>query len=144
MPASRRTPWLVCYDIADPSRLQRVHRAASRRAIPFQYSVFLAWGTRSTVENILAEVEAHIDPRCDDVRAYPLLTSARPVVYGRSCLPDGVIIGGAAGPFFHNEGRSGNHPSARSRREPAAVSFRCGASRRERPQKPLKQGRKTT
>lgn len=114
MPAGRRTPWLVCYDVADPSRLQRVHRAVSRRAIPFQYSVFLAWGTRSTVEDLLAEVETHIDPRCDDVRAYPLLTSARPVLYGRSCLPDGVIIGGAAGPFFHNGGRPGNRPSARA------------------------------
>ena len=114
MPANRRTPWLVCYDITEPSRLQRVHRAVSRRAIPFQYSVFLACGTRNTVEDILAEVETHIDPRWDDVRAYPLLTSARPMLYGRSLLPGRVAVLGAAGPFFHNGGRSGNRPSARS------------------------------
>ena len=132
MPASRRTPWLVCYDIADPSRLQRVHRAVSRRAIPFQYSVFLAWGARSTVEDFLAEVETHLDPRCDDVRAYPLLTSAQPLVYGRGRLPDGVIIAGAAGPFFHNEGRFGSRPSARSQtessRQSASAAARAGTS----------------
>ena len=144
MPASRRTPWLVCYDITDPSRLRRVHRTISRQAIAFQYSVFLAWGTRSRIEGILAGLETDIDPRRDDVRAYPLLTSARPVVYGRGYLPDGVIIGGAAGPFFHMEGVPATIRLHGCRREPAAVNFRCGASTYERPRKPLKQGRKTT
>ena len=108
MSASRRTPWLVCYDIADPTRLQRVHRTISRRAIPFQYSVFCASGTRNAIEDMLAEVETHIDPRYDDVRAYPLLTSARPLVYGRSLLPDRVTILGEADAFFHKGGSFGS------------------------------------
>ena len=34
-----------------------------------------------------------IDPRSDDIRAYPLLTNAAPVVYGRSLLACGVHFG---------------------------------------------------
>ena len=100
MPAARETPWLVCYDVADPRRLQRVHRVISRRAIPFQYSVFYASAARKDIENMLREVEAQIDPRRDDIRAYPLLTTARPFIYGRSRLPDQVMLLGSAGMLF--------------------------------------------
>ena len=92
MPASRRTPWLICYDIADPPRLQRVHRTISRHANPLQYSVFHTNATRSAIAEVLGEVAAHIDPRQDDVRAYPLLTTARPLVYGRTSLPNRVLL----------------------------------------------------
>lgn len=98
MPANRRTPWLVCYDIADPRRLQRVHRVVCRHAVPVQYSVFHTIATRHEVLSVLHEIEEHIDPRQDDVRAYPLLTTARPVSLGRSRLPGGIMLCHSAGP----------------------------------------------
>ena len=38
----------------------------------------------------LAVLEGIIDPRCDDVRAYPVLIDAAPVVYGRSLLASSI------------------------------------------------------
>ena len=92
MPANRRTPWLICYDVADPRRLQRVHRVARRHAIPLQYSVFHTIATRHDVLGMLHDIEEHIDPRQDDVRAYPLLTTARPVVVGDGLLASGITL----------------------------------------------------
>lgn len=92
MPANRRTPWLLCYDIANPRRLQRVHRVACRHAVPLQYSVFHTIATRLEVLVMIHKIEEYLDPDQDDVRAYPLLTTARPVTVGRSALPSGVML----------------------------------------------------
>lgn len=92
MPAKRRTPWLICYDVADPRRLQRVHRVARRQATPLQYSVFHTIATRREVLGMLHDIEEHIDPRQDDVRAYPLLTTTRPVVVVGGLLPSGITL----------------------------------------------------
>ena len=96
MPASRRTSWLVCYDIANPRRLRRVHRTACRHAAPLQYSVFHTIATRNEVRAMLRDIEGHIDSRQDDVRAYPLLAVNRPVIIGRSRLAGGVMLFRAA------------------------------------------------
>ena len=90
MPAARQTPWLICYDIADPYRLRDVHKEVRRYATPFQYSVFRTYATRRGVADTLHLLERIIDPRIDDVRAYPLLTAAAPAVYGRQQLADDV------------------------------------------------------
>ena len=92
MPANRNTPWLICYDIANERRLRRVHRIAVRYAIPYQYSIFFKNAPRSKIVELLDKLEGAIDPRHDDVRAYPLLTSTPHRRYGRGHLPDGVII----------------------------------------------------
>ena len=90
MPRSRRTNWLICYDIADPARLVRVHREVRRYATPFQHSVFRAHATRRGLAKRLRILAELIDPRQDDVRAYPLLTAAAPIVYGSRLLAEGV------------------------------------------------------
>ena len=102
MPASRRTPWIICYDIADPRRLHKVHRTVSRNAEPIQYSVFRKNATRNKVLAVLREVEHSIDHRYDDVRAYPLLTTASPMLYGRRLLPEGVWRADHPDLFFSN------------------------------------------
>ncbi|MCZ2152353.1 MAG: CRISPR-associated endonuclease Cas2 [Bryobacterales bacterium] len=62
--------YLICYDIADPRRLQRVHRILSRVAVAIQYSVF--WGPFSEreMERLWCELSGEIHDRKDDVRAY--------------------------------------------------------------------------
>ena len=92
MPANRRTPWLIAYDIGAAARLQRVHRSVSQCAEPFQRSVFRMAATRKQVEGLMSEIEDLIDPKSDDVRAYPLSTNGRHLVYGPPCLPDGVLF----------------------------------------------------
>ena len=90
MPASKQTPWLICYDIADPDRLRQVHKEVRRYATPLQYSVFRTHATRREVVGRLGALEHAIDPRHDDIRAYPLLTASAPVVYGRGLTADGI------------------------------------------------------
>ena len=90
MPANRRTPWLICYDIADPARLKQVHKEVRRYATPLQYSVFRAHATRREIVDRFDVLTGIIDPRSDDIRAYPLLIGAAPVVYGRSLLAHGI------------------------------------------------------
>lgn len=93
MPASKRTPWIVCYDIADPRRLARVHRKLKRHGIPVQYSVFFLQTTRRALTALLATaIVPLIDPRSDDLRAYPLFSGAAPTVFGRGSMPDGVAF----------------------------------------------------
>lgn len=101
MPATRRTPWLICYDIADPTRLRQVHKEVRRHASPFQYSVFRAHATRREVVDRLNVLQGIVDVRYDDIRAYPLLIGATPVVYGRSLLARGIHFGSPQ-VFFDN------------------------------------------
>ncbi len=86
------TAWLICYDIADPRRLARVHRAACRFAVPVQYSVFWARLGRVELNDALREIATRIDPRADDVRFYPLPDNVIVHGIGRGALPEGVWL----------------------------------------------------
>ena len=90
MPASKKLPWLLCYDIAEPRRLQRVHKTVSHHAIPLQYSVFLSYGTKREMLSMIDAIDELIDKREDDVRAYPLSFAAQVYTFGCSLLPEGV------------------------------------------------------
>ena len=92
MPLNRRVPWLLCYDIANPGRLRKIHKLAVRFAIPLQYSVFLTCTTRSEMLNFVGQLESIIDPRYDDVRGYPLSTRIQPLVYGKPIFQEGILL----------------------------------------------------
>jgi len=92
MPAGNRTPWLICYDIADPRRLKRVHKIVRRFASPFQYSVFRRSATRREIVDLLTDLEHVIDPRRDDLRAYPLRPADWHLDAGKKLLPGGVFF----------------------------------------------------
>lgn len=105
MPAARRTPWLICYDITDPERLRRVHKEVRRYATPLQHSVFWTHATRRELVGRLAPLTQMIDPRQDDLRAYPLLTASQPIVYGRPLLARGIWLSWQQ-TLFHKPTRS--------------------------------------
>jgi CRISPR-associated protein Cas2 len=86
--------WLVSYDIADPRRLMRVHRALKKEGTPMQYSVFWVQASRARMGAIMAQLATLIDERADDVRAYPIPQEAWSVSLGNSMLPAGILIGG--------------------------------------------------
>ncbi len=84
--------YLICYDIADPRRLARVHRFLTTRALALQYSVFSAVLRRRELEDILENLEERIDVRKDDVRVYPLPDAPQATTIGRFFLPEGITL----------------------------------------------------
>lgn len=98
MALSNRHGWLIAYDIAEPKRLQRLHRFLVHEAVPVQYSVFYFEGSVAAMSQLMGDVEQRIDPRQDDVRAYQL--PARPQIdtIGRGSAPEEVKLLSAATP----------------------------------------------
>lgn len=94
---SRKSTWLVCYDIAHPRRLARVHRWLVRHAVPVQYSVFVASGTAAEIDALVQGIARRIEPRRDDVRLYPLERNRPAHVLGRPLLADGIIAASPPG-----------------------------------------------
>ncbi len=82
--------WIIGYDITDPRRLNRVHRAMLNRATPIEYSIFLFIGNERQVAECLATVDTLIDGKTDDVRCYPLPSRGLQERIGRATLPEGI------------------------------------------------------
>ena len=125
MPAGRRTPWLICYDVADVDRLRRVHKEVRRYATPLQRSVFWTHATRPEVVRRMGLLTPLIDPRQDDLRAYPLLTASPPIVYGRPLLARGIWLSWQQALF---------HKPTRSRLPHAASHMALGPDAQTKPQ----------
>jgi CRISPR-associated protein Cas2 len=83
---------LICYDIADPKRLSRVHRLLKEEGIPMQYSVFTARLSAKKLDRLLDGLLRRIDPRADDVRIYPLPAAPESIRLGVQHFPDGVSL----------------------------------------------------
>jgi len=97
MADSCRAHFLICYDIADPKRLGRVHRYLKKQGLPVQYSVFTTESKRPQLEKLLAGIKSIINQREDDVRCYTLPDNLEFVGLGRQIFPDGVMLFSASG-----------------------------------------------
>ncbi len=88
-----KTPYLICYDITDDRRLQRVFNYMKARGVHLQYSVFyceLAWKELQILKNDLLNL---IDVRSDDIRIYPLQRDSLIAVLGcGDRVPEGVEL----------------------------------------------------
>jgi CRISPR-associated protein Cas2 len=84
------TEFIICYDIANPKRLGRLYRFLKKRAVPLQYSVFLFVGDDRQLDRLLAEAITLIDPKDDDLRAYPLPARGLKARLGKPALPEGI------------------------------------------------------
>ena len=87
MPLGR---YIVCYDIADPRRLARLHRGLRRHGVPIEYSMFLLSGDHAALERCLKSVVPLIDATHDDLRAYVLPHRGAILRIGRTVLPAGI------------------------------------------------------
>lgn len=83
--------YLICYDIANPRRLQRVHRTVSKAAMAVQYSVFLAAFTDSELDELLRSLQKEIERSEDDIRAYPVDPKGA-ITLGSSSLPNDILL----------------------------------------------------
>ena len=95
----RKGWYLVAYDIADPSRLRRVHYQTKKEGLPVQKSVFLVKGTEPEVEAFFDRLEKIMDPRRDDLRAYPVARPSEVWTSGPNpmALAPTLYLGGGAG-----------------------------------------------
>lgn len=82
--------FVIGYDIADPRRLQRVHRVMCTFAAPLEYSIFLLVGRAADKDRCLLEIAALIEKGEDDVRCYPLPSRGFQSRIGRASLPEGI------------------------------------------------------
>jgi CRISPR-associated protein Cas2 len=88
-----KTNYLVCYDIKEERRLQRVYNKMKSWGLHLQYSVFYCLLTRQELDRLTYEIKEIIDPHMDDIRIYPL--PARPEIIVLGCgdrVPGGVEV----------------------------------------------------
>ncbi|PXF28688.1 hypothetical protein WH50_24985 [Pokkaliibacter plantistimulans] len=83
--------WILCYDIREPKRLQRVHRFMCKCAQPVQYSVFLLIADDEGVARLLRHLEAYIEDE-DDVRVYGIQAACHIETLGQAILPEGLLL----------------------------------------------------
>ena len=82
--------FVICYDIANPRRLARLHRHLVKCAVPLQYSVFLFSGDTRQLERCMQGAVELIDEKEDDLRVYPLPGRGLKARIGRPALPEGI------------------------------------------------------
>ncbi|MDH7514064.1 MAG: CRISPR-associated endonuclease Cas2 [Clostridiales bacterium] len=88
-----RIDYLLCYDIKDDSRLNRVLRYMKGKGIHLQYSVFHCHLTHTELLKLMDDIKSLIDENEDDVRIYPLLANFNAIVLGRGArIPKGVDV----------------------------------------------------
>ncbi|MDM8523748.1 CRISPR-associated endonuclease Cas2 [Desulfococcaceae bacterium HSG8] len=78
----RKAWYLVCYDIANPKRLKKIHRLMKKRGIAAQKSVFFVRGTESQINGLLDEAAELMALDEDDLRAYPVLDPKKVWAFG--------------------------------------------------------------
>lgn len=98
--------YLLAYDIADPRRLQRVHRCLSRTGIWVQRSVFFVFATPAGLAALLDEVEGLMHKREDDLRAYPITHPGELWFQGRQVIAGPLLRPGEAPAVSHPERHS--------------------------------------
>lgn len=82
--------YLICYDIADPKRLGKIHRFITKHAVFIQFSVYYLEGGKKELAKLLDDVNLLIDKNCDDVRAYTVRPFDNAVQIGTPWLPEGI------------------------------------------------------
>jgi len=64
--------YMVCYDIADPKRLGKIHRRLKQQGIAAQKSVFFIQRDEKAMTLLLNELAKETKANRDDIRAYPV------------------------------------------------------------------------
>ena len=98
--AKRKGWFLVAYDIAEPRRLRRMHRVLRKRAMPVQKSVFFYHGTEGALRRLLDELGTLMNPREDDLRAWPVDPLDTAWIHG-SGVNDNLVTATKAPPWWH-------------------------------------------
>lgn len=84
--------YLICYDIADPKRLAKVHRRTVNSAIFVQYSVYFFQGSQVELQSVLDDLQSVINNAEDDIRAYSIASIKEAIIRGKTWLPDDLYL----------------------------------------------------
>ena len=82
-----RTLFLVCYDVAAPNRLARVHKAVQAYAVGGQKSLYECWLTADELRGLRRALAGLIKPAEDRVHFFQLDPRIRPIFYGQAQRP---------------------------------------------------------
>ena len=83
--------WIICYDIADPKRLARVHRYLRGKATQLQYSVYWLEGSKEQHRACMDPLTKMIKPAQDDLRSYPIPAHGLKLKLGKAPFPEGIV-----------------------------------------------------
>ena len=100
------TSWVIGYDIREPRRLIKVHRAMAKVACQLEYSIFLFQGTSAALDAVIARVKKLVKLSADDVRAYELPESGMQFRIGKPALPKGIVWTGMPSQWYTLEENS--------------------------------------
>lgn len=92
--------WIVCYDMAYPRQLAHIFKLLKAHGIALQRSVFLVHMSSVDMAQLQAQIISLINLREDDVRAYRLPKSSYKVVFRRSLIPQGMLLGAGTDAWF--------------------------------------------
>lgn len=84
--------YIIAYDIANPKRLSRVHRALKKLGLPIQYSVFTVVMKRKALLRLLERLNALIKSAEDDIRCYRLPERTHINALGKQFFPEDVML----------------------------------------------------
>lgn len=83
--------YLIAYDIAEPRRLQRLHRRLRRDGVALQESVFLVQQTQQGIAGLMNELAGLMRRNEDDLRAYPIPDPGEIWLRGKGAM-DGSLL----------------------------------------------------
>lgn len=86
--------FLICYDITNSKRLQRLQRLVSKDCFQLQYSVYYATLYPQAMDKLIEKIEKIINRHHDDVRIYVVAPLEQAFVIGKRC-PDVMVFGEA-------------------------------------------------
>jgi len=84
--------YLLCYDICDPKRLRRVHRAVRDWGVPIQYSVFEVEVNSQQLKQLMAQLAQIIDADEDKVLLFQLSTQLQRLSLGCKALSEELMF----------------------------------------------------
>ena len=65
-------PYLICYDICNAKRLQKVHKIVICYSVPLQLSVYYGLLKQATLSEMIVKLQKIINDKEDDIRIYPI------------------------------------------------------------------------
>ena len=83
---TRRSRYLIAYDIADSHRLYQMHKHVEAFAIGGQKSFYECWLTEHEMMKFKQEVNALIDPSDDRVFIFRIPDNIEPWLFGKAEL----------------------------------------------------------
>lgn len=83
--------YIICYDICNAKRLQKIHKVVVHYAVPLQFSIYYGLFNTTLRDEMIDKLQQIINEKEDDIRIYPI---------SGSTLADWPKIGSEGGDKF--------------------------------------------